>query len=102
MRRPELRFLFYLSVLPAVIAVVLIALAVRKPPVAGVTTADQAASIAREEAVKQGWKEVELSPPRLEGRVWLVRVDRLPMVFGGNALVQISTNGDAIRFIRGL
>lgn len=52
--------------------------------------------------MRHGWKEVELGVPKLKGRVWLVRVDRLPLVYGGNALVEIPTNGGAIKFIRGI
>ena len=59
---------------------------------------EEAGSIAAEEMRRQGWREVEIEAVQLREGHWFVLVQTLPLVPGGHALVEISSDGEIIRF----
>ena len=61
----------------------------------------QAIAVAKQEAIRRGWKEVETVSSRFENDRWVITLERLPEVVGGHAFVEVSTNGKTIRFIPG-
>lgn len=62
---------------------------------------EQAAIIAKKEAVSWGWKEVEVRDASFIDGQWQVMVWMLPKSPGGFALVKISSDGKTIRIVRG-
>jgi len=62
---------------------------------------EQAIAVAKQEAIRRGWKEVETGSAVFENERWVVMVERLPKVVGGHAFVEVSTNGKTIRFTPG-
>jgi len=61
----------------------------------------QAIAVAKQEATRRGWEEVETGSSRFENDRWVIMLERLPKVVGGHAFVEVSTNGKPIRFIPG-
>ena len=63
---------------------------------------EQAISLAKEEAVRLGWKAMEVDGTILDEGVWKVYLWRLPKMPGGHATFHVSGDGKVIRVIRGL
>ena len=63
-------------------------------------TKEQALSIAEQEVKKRGWINFTNIGCDLQGNRWVIRLERLPEVFGGHATVEVSTNG-AVRYVPG-
>jgi hypothetical protein len=61
----------------------------------------QAIAIANQAVLTNGWKEFRELACDLERDRWVVRLQRLPVVWGGDATIEIPTNGEPIRYIRG-
>jgi hypothetical protein len=62
---------------------------------------EQAVAIAKQEVTRRGWKELEVMSSNLEGKHWVIMLERLPKVWGGHATVEVSTNGKVVRFLPG-
>ncbi len=62
---------------------------------------EQAVAIAEQEVTRRGWKELEVVSSNLEGKHWVIMLERLPKVWGGHATVEVSTNGKVLRFVPG-
>ncbi len=53
---------------------------------------------AKEAAATNGWKQCEVKSVNLENRRWVILVERLPVVFGGHAIVEIADDGRDLRW----
>lgn len=62
---------------------------------------EEAASIAVKEALRRGWREVEVGSVQFARGNWLVLVEQLPAVPGGHALIEVSSDGNIIHFVPG-
>ena len=58
-------------------------------------------AIARREMEAMGWKEFTVDDVQFEANRWSVRLTRVPVVFGGHAVVKVSTNGTILEVIHG-
>jgi hypothetical protein len=58
----------------------------------------EAVNLAEQEARRRGWHDVEVQAVQFREGHWLVLVQRLPVVPGGHALVEISSGGNIIQF----
>ena len=65
------------------------------------TDKEEAIIVAKREATRLGWIEIEAKDAALVDGHWQVTVWRLPKVPGGFAVVEISSGGEVIRLIRG-
>ena len=62
---------------------------------------EQAVAIAKREAGRRGWSELEVEYVLYKSNIWFVRLWRIPKTPGGFTTVEISGNGDSIRYIPG-
>ena len=65
---------------------------------------EQAIFIAEKEAVKRGWSRFEVfgKPTHLGDDRWQILLVRIPRVFGGHALVEVSADGNEIEWASGM
>ena len=68
----------------------------RQPPPGHVIAAAQA------EAKRRGWKGIVVKDTKLKDRVWIVELDRRPLVHGGHATVKVSEDGTILAYVPGL
>jgi len=62
---------------------------------------EQAIEIAKREVTRKGWKEIQVENASFETNRWLVTLWELPKTPGRFAIVEISTNGEVLRFLPG-
>jgi len=62
---------------------------------------EQAILIAKREATKKGWKEIEVRNARFESSRWVITLCEVPKSPGGFAIVEVSDKGEIIRFLPG-
>ena len=61
----------------------------------------QAIALAKAEACKKGWKDLEVESASQEDGIWRVTIWRLPKVPGGHATVEVSKDGKIVGFVPG-
>jgi hypothetical protein len=66
----------------------------------------EAIEVAKNEAVRRGWKESDVqnartSARRIDNGNWSVLLRRIPAVFGGHALIEVSREGKVIEYTPG-
>lgn len=66
-----------------------------------VLTQDSAIWLANEQARQRGWSQFQVAECEINNDHWVVRLRRLPEVFGGHATVLIPTNGGPVRYVPG-
>jgi hypothetical protein len=91
------RFLFLLAIGNACALCFLLGGCTSKPRI----EKEQAVAIAKREAIRKGWKEVEVNTANFETSRWVITLWELPKTPGGFAIVEVSSNGKVIRFLPG-
>jgi hypothetical protein len=67
-----------------------------------VRDSQQAITLAKQEAHQRGWQEARVWSARFEDGRWVIVLERVPVVWGGHAMVEISKGGRVLRFTPGL
>ncbi|MCD6050526.1 MAG: hypothetical protein K0Q55_1929 [Verrucomicrobia bacterium] len=67
----------------------------------GKNAEERAISTAKQEVKKRGWKRIEVDDCRFEEGRWKVYVWRFPKTPRGHATVEVSDNGQVLRYIAG-
>jgi hypothetical protein len=62
---------------------------------------EEAIAVAKHEAVRRGWKELEINSTSQDVQGWHIGLGRLPKTPGGHATVEISSDGRITRFVGG-
>jgi hypothetical protein len=62
---------------------------------------EQAVAVARQEATRRGWREIEVESVNREEGCWVISLWRLPKTPGGHATVEVSVEGKLVRFVSG-